>query len=72
VFEYQVDIDQALNGIDKLLKSQELTFAFVGVAPAIAIVYIAGAYIRQSWSTGSGRGRYGGENRRASVMFTMR
>jgi len=33
-----VDIDQALSGIDKLLKSQELTFAFVGVAPALAIV----------------------------------
>ena len=28
----QVDIDQALSGIDKLLKSQELTFAYVAVA----------------------------------------
>ena len=34
-----MDIDQALLGIDKLLKSQELTFAFAGVAPAPAIVY---------------------------------
>ncbi|TFY83106.1 hypothetical protein EWM64_g910 [Hericium alpestre] len=38
----KVDIDQALAGIDKLLKSQELTFAFVGVAPALAIVYVTG------------------------------
>ncbi|TFK27725.1 NCA2-domain-containing protein [Coprinopsis marcescibilis] len=35
----KVDIDQALTGIDKLLKSQELTFAFVGVAPALFILY---------------------------------
>ena len=34
-------MQQALSGIDKLLKSQELTFAFVGVAPALAITYAA-------------------------------
>ncbi|KAJ3505391.1 hypothetical protein NLJ89_g7438 [Agrocybe chaxingu] len=33
----KVDIDQALSGIDRLLKSQELTFAFVGVTPALAV-----------------------------------
>lgn len=42
----QVDIDLAMSGINKLLKSQELTFAFVGVAPALAIVYLAGGWLR--------------------------
>lgn len=68
----QVDIDQALAGIDKLLKSQELTFAFVGVAPAIGILYAVGGYLRQVWTDGNGQGRYGGKRRRAAVMFTIR
>jgi len=68
----KVDIDQALAGIDKLLKSQELTFAFVGVAPAFAIVYIVGGYMKALWLGGRGRGRYGGKNRRASVWAAMR
>ncbi|KAA1469896.1 NCA2-domain-containing protein [Dentipellis sp. KUC8613] len=68
----KVDINQALDGIDKLLKSQELTFAFVGVAPALAIVYVAGGYARNVWSGGRGRGRYGGKTRRAAVWQAMR
>ncbi|CCM03563.1 uncharacterized protein FIBRA_05699 [Fibroporia radiculosa] len=68
----KVDIDQALAGIDKLLKSQELTFAFVGVAPAIAIVYVLGGYVRAIWAGGRGRGRYGGSRRKASVWLKMR
>ena len=68
----QVDINQALSGIDKLLKSQELTFAFVGVAPALAIVYAVVGYARNAWSGGKGRGRYGGKAKRSSVWLTMR
>ncbi|TFK52609.1 NCA2-domain-containing protein [Heliocybe sulcata] len=68
----KVDIDQALSGIDKLLKSQELTFAFVGVAPALAVVYVgAGALIRL-WTGGRGRGRFGGRRRREGVLADMR
>jgi nuclear control of ATPase protein 2 len=67
-----VDIDQALAGIDKLLKSQELTFAFVGVAPAFAVVYLAGgafaALLRGSW----GIGKYGGKRRIGTVWSAMR
>ena len=69
---FQVDIDQALAGIDKLLKSQELTFAFVGVAPAFAIVYIVSGYLKDLWLGGRGRGRYGGKKRRAGVWAAMR
>ncbi|KAI0632031.1 NCA2-domain-containing protein [Trametes polyzona] len=68
----KVDIDQALSGIDKLLKSQELTFAFVGVAPALAIVYALAGYVRNLWTGGKGRGRYGGKAKRGSVWLTMR
>ncbi|KAH9846116.1 NCA2-domain-containing protein [Lenzites betulinus] len=68
----KVDINQALSGIDKLLKSQELTFAFVGVAPALAIVYAFAGYLRNLWTGGKGRGRYGGKSKRASVWLTIR
>lgn len=68
----QVDIDQALSGIDKLLKSQELTFAFVGVAPAFAIVYLVlGTLIGLLGGIG-GRGRYGGSRRRREIWNVMR
>ncbi|EJF61091.1 NCA2-domain-containing protein [Dichomitus squalens LYAD-421 SS1] len=68
----KVDIDMALSGIDKLLKSQELTFAFVGVAPALAIVYAAGSYLQRLWSGGKGRGRYGGKAKRMGVWAAVR
>ncbi|KAI0352663.1 NCA2-domain-containing protein [Trametes cingulata] len=68
----KVDINQALSGIDKLLKSQELTFAFVGVAPALAVVYAFVGYLRNVVSGGRGRGRYGGKEKRGSVWLTVR
>ncbi|CAL1712878.1 unnamed protein product [Somion occarium] len=68
----KVDIDQALSGIDKLLKSQELTFAFVGVAPALAIVYMSGSYLHALYAGGRGSGRYGGKKRRTRVWLAMR
>lgn len=67
-----MDIDQALSGIDKLLKSQELTFAFVGVAPALAIVYVTAGYLRGIWSGGRGRGVYGGKRQRTRAWVYMR
>ncbi|KAF8133773.1 NCA2-domain-containing protein [Boletus edulis] len=66
----KVDIDQALTGIDKLLKSQELTFAFVGVAPALAIVYVVGGSLKQL--VFGGRHRYGGKHQQMSVWLAMR
>ncbi|KAH0832045.1 ATP synthase regulation protein NCA2-domain-containing protein [Lanmaoa asiatica] len=66
----KVDIDQALTGIDRLLKSQELTFAFVGVAPALAVVYVVGGFLKQL-VLGS-RNKYGGKHRQMSVWLTMR
>jgi nuclear control of ATPase protein 2 len=68
----QVDVDVALSGIDKLLKSQELTFAFVGVAPALAIVYVIFGWVKNVWQSGQGRGKYGGRGRRQSIWLAMR
>ncbi|KAH8114777.1 NCA2-domain-containing protein [Phellopilus nigrolimitatus] len=68
----KVDLDQALSGIDKLLKSQELTFAFVGVAPALTVVYAAASYARSIWSGGRGRKRLGGKRRRESAWLAIR
>jgi len=68
----QVDIDQALAGIDRLLKSQELTFAFVGVAPALAIVWGVFGATSRLWDNGKGKGRYGGQTRRRGVWERIR
>ncbi|KAG6890607.1 hypothetical protein C0995_006583 [Termitomyces sp. Mi166 len=68
----KVDIDQTLAGIDKLLKSQELTFAFVGVAPAFGIVYLFGGTLMALWSGGRGIGKYGGKRNRYGVWSAMR
>ncbi|KIJ54558.1 hypothetical protein M422DRAFT_200395 [Sphaerobolus stellatus SS14] len=67
----KVDVDVALSGIDKLLRSQELTFAFVGVAPALAIVYTVWGWIKHMWQTSQGKGKYGGK-RRQTVWLCMR
>jgi nuclear-control-of-ATPase protein 2 len=61
-----------LSGIDKLLRSQELTFGFVGVAPALAVVYLSWDWFMNFWRGGRGRGRFGGKTQRAKVWISMR
>ncbi|KAH9080349.1 NCA2-domain-containing protein [Lactarius deliciosus] len=68
----KVDVDQALAGIDKLLKSQELTFAFVGVAPALSFVYVTGGYLRGFFAGASRHGHLGGTRRRTAVWLAIR
>ncbi|KAH9483454.1 Nuclear control of ATPase protein 2 [Psilocybe cubensis] len=67
----KVDIDQALAGIDRLLKSQELTFAFVGVAPSLAIVWAFFGAAGRLLKTSSGS-RYGGRRKRRGVWERLR
>jgi len=67
-----VDVDFALSGIDKLLRSQELTFGFVSVAPALAITYAFFGWIRGFWPGGRGRGAYGRPKEREKVWLAMR
>lgn len=68
----KVDIDQALAGIDKLLKSQELTFAFVGVAPALGVVYILGGYLRTLMFSRTNRSKYGTQSQRSVAWSAVR
>jgi nuclear-control-of-ATPase protein 2 len=41
----KVDVEVALSGIDRLLKSQQLVFGFVGVTPSLIILYTALRYV---------------------------
>ena len=66
-----MDVDQALAGIDKLLRSQELTFAFVGVAPALSLVYVIGGYFGGLLGSSGGH-KGGGRRRRTAAWLTMR
>ncbi|SPO23311.1 related to NCA2 - control of mitochondrial synthesis of Atp6p and Atp8p [Ustilago trichophora] len=59
----KVDIEVAMSGIDKLLKSQQLLFGAVGIAPALGLLYVSQNYVRSklfnlstSRSESSGRG----------------
>lgn len=59
-----------MSGIDKLLRSQELTFAFVGVAPALAIVYLAGGWLKELFF--GKREKYGSPRVRLNVWTNIR
>lgn len=67
----KVDLDQALAGIDRLMKSQELTFAFVGLSPALAIVYVLGDLVRRFIQPSTTK-RFGGRKKRARMFWVMR
>jgi len=41
----KVDVEVALSGIDRLLKSQQLVFGFVGVTPSLIILYAFFRYL---------------------------
>jgi nuclear-control-of-ATPase protein 2 len=41
----KVDIELAMNGIEKMLQSQQLTFAFVGVAPSLIVLAGLGRWV---------------------------
>jgi len=41
----KVDVEVALSGIDRLLKSQQLVFGFVGVTPSLIILYFVGRWV---------------------------
>ena len=41
----KVDVEVALSGIDRLLKSQQLVFGFVGVTPSLIILYTFTRYL---------------------------
>ncbi|KAH8925927.1 NCA2-domain-containing protein [Atractiella rhizophila] len=56
VQKVKVDVALAMDGIQKMLRSQQLTFGFVGVAPSMMILYLSGLWARSAF-TGSGRSK---------------
>jgi nuclear control of ATPase protein 2 len=46
----KVDVEVAIGGIDSLLKSQELLFGFVGIAPGVLISYFLVQWLRGTLS----------------------
>lgn len=50
-----MDLEVAMSGIDSLLKSQQLLFGAVGIAPALGILYISVSWLRTRLSQGADR-----------------
>lgn len=49
----KVDVDLAMSGIQAMLQSQQLTFAFVGVAPSLLILFGAYRWLQNTFSIGA-------------------
>ena len=52
----QTDLSLSLLSLDHLLRSQQLTFAFVGLAPSLLVLYGIGGWARRVWN-GEKRGK---------------
>ncbi|KAI8583441.1 hypothetical protein K450DRAFT_223706 [Umbelopsis ramanniana AG] len=50
----KVDVDLAMAALDKLLKSNELNFAFLAVAPSMILLWAVGAWIKGTWEKRTG------------------
>lgn len=50
----KVDVEVALNGIDSMLKSQELVFGFIGLIPGILVCISACSYIKSIFGNRKG------------------
>jgi len=44
-----VDLELAMTALDKLLKSNELNFAFLAVGPSLFVVYLACSWMKKIW-----------------------
>lgn len=53
----KVDLEVAMSGIDRLLKSQELLFGAVGIAPAMGVLYVCGSWFKNQLADATGRGK---------------
>ncbi|KAI8925032.1 ATP synthase regulation protein NCA2-domain-containing protein [Entophlyctis helioformis] len=46
----KVDGELAMSALDKLLRSNELNFAFLAVMPTLAVAYVGGGYMARLWA----------------------
>ncbi|KAG0263293.1 Nuclear control of ATPase protein 2 [Mortierella polycephala] len=51
----KVDVEVAMAALDKLLKANELNFAFLAVGPSLLLLWAVTAQIKSSWKRASGR-----------------
>lgn len=63
----QTDLSLSLLSLDHLLRSQQLTFAFVGLAPSLLVLYGLGGWMRGLW-----RGEKRGKSRRRNYFNGLR
>lgn len=58
-----------MDGIEKMLKSQQLTFAFVGVAPSMLILALVGRWANGLMRSDGSRRKRGEEKRRCWMVI---
>ncbi|KAF9191137.1 Nuclear control of ATPase protein 2 [Haplosporangium sp. Z 767] len=51
----KVDVEVAMAALDKLLKANELNFAFLAVGPSLLLLWAVTAQLKSSWKKTSGR-----------------
>ncbi|MCO5613828.1 hypothetical protein L7F22_068106 [Adiantum nelumboides] len=69
----KVDIAVAMRGVDQLLKSQQLLFGAIGIAPAMGILYIVGGFFKTKLSIAlGGQGKRVGQSVRYRAWEAMR
>lgn len=69
----KVDIAVAMRGVDQLLKSQQLLFGAIGIAPAMGIIYVVGGVVRQRLRIALGsQGKRLGQSTRFRAWEAMR
>lgn len=64
VQKVKVDVALAMDGIEKMLRSQQLTFGFVGVAPSLLVLYAFGNWARGLMRTDGGKKKAKEEKRK--------
>ena len=45
----KVDLELAMAALDKLLKSNELNFAFLALGPSLFVVYLFSTWVKHIW-----------------------
>jgi nuclear-control-of-ATPase protein 2 len=45
----KVDLELAMAALDKLLKSNELNFAFLALGPSLFVVYLISTWVKNIW-----------------------
>lgn len=68
VQKVKVDVALAMDGIEKMLKSQQLTFGFVGVAPSMLILVAFGKWVRGMTRSDGGAKRKAEERKKCWMV----